>query len=342
MRRIMRHIPEDELHSYLDQALSRIQCVEIESHLARCGHCRDARDGIAALRDRTTALLATLAPERTRIPPSWESLTRGAEAQPSRRSRVRYVAVWAASVLGALGAGWGAQSLLQTRQPSASVAGAPTTQPVQHAIVPPAGERPTTTRGSVAPDSSDSTPERHASRSTPVRQVAFVEEPPALDPTPADSGSMPSEPVASRLSAGRLPADFDIVAGGMWRTLSWDNAQRERGEAVPRILGLPVMEVQVAASRDSSGKPTMIVAQQLRSGEVIRTIEGPATDVTRLLAAQHGDAGSPWPTVPDSLGLSDGTMAMRRGDRILAIQASPSVPPDSLRAMIRRLNAADR
>ena len=59
---LMRHIPEDELHAYLDQGLSRSQCVEIESHLAGCASCQAARDGIAALRDRTTALLARLAP----------------------------------------------------------------------------------------------------------------------------------------------------------------------------------------------------------------------------------------------------------------------------------------
>jgi len=45
----MRHIPEDELHAYLDQGLSRSQCVEIESHLAACPSCQAARDGIAAL-----------------------------------------------------------------------------------------------------------------------------------------------------------------------------------------------------------------------------------------------------------------------------------------------------
>ena len=60
----MRHIPEDELHAYLDQALSRSQCVEIESHLAGCPSCRATRDGIAALRDHTPALLARLAPPR--------------------------------------------------------------------------------------------------------------------------------------------------------------------------------------------------------------------------------------------------------------------------------------
>src|SRR3954453_21720454 len=58
----MRHIPEEELHAYLDQGLSRSQCVEIESHLAACPACQSERDSIAALRDRPTALLAKLAP----------------------------------------------------------------------------------------------------------------------------------------------------------------------------------------------------------------------------------------------------------------------------------------
>jgi anti-sigma factor RsiW len=67
----MRHIPEEELHAYLDQGLSRSQCVEIESHLAVCPSCQAARDGIAALRDRTTALLARLAPPRGFAPVWW-------------------------------------------------------------------------------------------------------------------------------------------------------------------------------------------------------------------------------------------------------------------------------
>src|SRR5512140_2609513 len=76
----MRHIPEEELHAYLDQALSRAQCVEIESHLAACAGCSEARDGIAALRDRTTALLASLAPPRG-FPPILDNLRAEAAAR---------------------------------------------------------------------------------------------------------------------------------------------------------------------------------------------------------------------------------------------------------------------
>ena len=48
----MLHIPEDELHAYLDQALSRSQAVEIECHLAECRRCQVERDRAAAVRDR--------------------------------------------------------------------------------------------------------------------------------------------------------------------------------------------------------------------------------------------------------------------------------------------------
>src|ERR1700732_1361779 len=110
----MRHIPEDELHAYLDQGLSRSQCVEIESHLASCPTCQAARDSIAALRDRTTALLAKLAPPRG-FPPVFESLRRRAAVQASARRRGPRVAAWVASLVAAVGLGWMANYLLTIR-----------------------------------------------------------------------------------------------------------------------------------------------------------------------------------------------------------------------------------
>ena len=60
------------------------------------------------------------------------------------------------------------------------------------------------------------------------------------------------------------------------------------------------------------------------------------------LASQRADAASPWPTMGEDDGIAggDGAMAVRRGDRILAITAPLS--SDSLRAMIRRINAEMR
>ena len=160
-----------------------------------------------------------------------------------------------------------------------------------------------------------------------------VEPAPSLDLSSVDVSSPPNE------------LEFD----GIWRTVSWDGAQAEAGDKLPHIDGLPVVQVQVQASGQGK-QPLMVVAQQLASGEVIRTIEGSVTDVSQLLSRRA--MSDPSPAVPasdsdtaraDSLvGYqgSDRTMAMQRGDRMIAITGA--LPPDSLLAMIRRLNAEMR
>jgi hypothetical protein len=136
----------------------------------------------------------------------------------------------------------------------------------------------------------------------------------------------------------------DLELDGMWRTMSWDGAQAEVGDKLPHIDGLPVVQVQLQQLPSNQGKqPLMVVAQQLSSGEVIRTIEGPTNDVSHLLAQRTvsdpdptfaGTASNSSPSGPDR------TMAMQRGDRMLVITGA--LPSDSLLAMIRRLNAEMR
>src|SRR4051812_50126505 len=115
-REIMRHIPEEELHAYLDQGLSRSQCVEIESHLASCPSCQGARDGIAALRDRTTALLAKLAPPRG-FPPAFETLQARAAVAASVRRRRGQVGGRGDRPGGALRLGWAGRKLVSRPGP---------------------------------------------------------------------------------------------------------------------------------------------------------------------------------------------------------------------------------
>ena len=130
----------------------------------------------------------------------------------------------------------------------------------------------------------------------------------------------------------------------MWRTMSWDGAQAEAGDKLPHIDGLPVVQVQLQLlPTDQGNQPLMVVAQQLSSGEVIRTIEGPTNDVSHLLAQRAVSDPDPTFARADSNGPSSGpdrTMAMQRGDRMLVITGA--LPSDSLLAMIRRLNAEMR
>ena len=350
----MRHIPEDELHAYLDQALSRSQCVEIESHLAGCTECQDHRDGIAALRDRTTALLSTLAPPR-RFAPAVEVLQEGAAARSARRANRWRAAAWAASVVAALGLGWAGKTVNERGVPS----GAATELATAGDTV--AGGAAASVRRTVPPVA-ESLPGRDVAAAIDVKDGGTSRPEPARRQAPAtpsaesrsqrvaafpDTIPLPRpsmEPVGTVLSSGQLLApNLDAATGTVFRTVSWASAERERGASVPRIAGLPVMEVQVGSSGQSGGKPLVVVAQQLESGQVIRTIEGPATDVNKLLASRHSEDGSPWPAIGDSSGGiagGDGAMTYRRGDRILAITAP--LPSDSLRAMIRRLNVTER
>lgn len=339
----MRHIPEDELHAYLDQALSRSQCVEIESHLAGCAGCQGERDAIAALRDRTTALLATLAPPR-RFTPAADVVRERAAARTARQAGRWRAAAWAASLLLAVGLGWGGKSL--DGRPDRTNAPA-------HVLA--ANAPDTGVNRPAAPDTSAAAVFPAPTEAAAQAARVAVARPPRAAAAPARRTTAPAEhafarvdeprgfqPAGAILSSGQLLAPNFDVGPGVFRTVSWDNARRERGESVPRIAGLPVMEVQVAASRTGGGNPLMVVAQQLESGQVIRTIEGPAIDVTKMLAARQNDTESPWPTIGDSAGIAggNGAMAVRRGDRILAITAPLS--SDSLRAMIRRLNVTER
>ena len=349
----MRHIPEDELHAYLDQALSRSQCVEIESHLAGCTQCQDHRDGIAALRDRTTALLSTLAPPR-RLTPAVEVLQERAAARSARRATRWRAAAWAASVVAALGLGWAGKTVNERGVPSAVgtelAAAADSARDPRAgdpgAAVPAADSLPRDIAAAVdLRDTGSARPEPAARRQAPAAPAAETRTQWAAafpDTIPLPRASM--EPVGTMLSSGQLLApNLDAATGTVFRTVSWASAERERGASVPRIAGLPVMEVQVGSSGQSGGKPLVVVAQQLESGQVIRTIEGPATDVNKLLASRHSENGSPWPAIDDSAGGiagGDGAMTYRRGDRILAITAP--LPSDSLRAMIRRLNVTER
>jgi hypothetical protein len=329
----MRHIPEDELHAYLDQGLSRSQCVEIESHLAGCSSCRATRDGIAALRDRTTALLAKLAPPR-RFPPAFETL-RGQAAQrvTSRRRRLQ-VAAWAASLVAALGLGWTASTMVgpglatsvatRTMPP---VAEAPAT-PIRTGsaeVKPPAAPMPVGSEARREPAPARAV--KRAFRDDSIRAAKLA----VLDPAPALELAPLEEP---RPDAGE---QFD----GMWRTVSWDGAQSEAGQSLPHIDGLPVLRVQVQAN-DQGKRPLMVVAQQLSSGQVIQTIEGPASDVSELLNRRNATSsdGGLSVTISDAAPAADQAMAMQMGDRMLAITGA--LPSDSLRAMIRRINAEMR
>jgi hypothetical protein len=307
------HIPDDELHAYLDQALPRSRCVTLESHLAACPGCRARRDATAALRDRTTLLLAQLTPERKRIPPSFEELQRRAVARPAPRFGWRDAA-WAASILLAVSVGYA----MRTSGPRAPSTVA--TEQVADIVVPAA---PLVNASVQTPAASPKAPGVRTTESfrAPGPPREDLADQVALEAT------LPS-PRSSEISTDTLPPEMAPTAG-LWRTVAWTEAGTPTGGQPPRVDGVPVVEVQVKPSRDREREtPVTVVAQQLASGQLITTIEGPVEDVWALLS-RRGDGGE-----------AAGAETVRQGSRLLAVTGQ--LPADSLRAMVRRVNAARR
>jgi len=331
----VRHIPEEELHAYLDQALSRSQCVEIERHLARCQRCQDTRDEIAGLRDRTTELLARVGPPPI-LPPAFEVLkTRHAERL---RQRWRWISnsAWAASLVGAVAFGW----LIDRRthhQPSPIVARpASPTRPEQSAVLSPAAafgiSIPTSHDESVrsearlrrtrtSPDEPVAVPVRYAQAVT-TRTDTF-REPTAL-PQPASAVSSNADvPTLMAQPVGRDPG-----LKGLWRTILPDSGTSPPDANLPLVPGLPVVQLRVQPGL-GNGDVTA-VDQMLETGEVIRTIAGPAGRVGSLVDADPS-AVSATDTQTDAGRM---TVTIRQGDRMVAVTG----PSQALGSLLSRVN----
>lgn len=256
----MRHIPDDELHAYLDQALSRSQCIEIERHLAHCAPCRAVRDDAAALRDRTTAMLAHLAPAEIVIPP-FETLRRRAGAMPPvRRPRT---ALWAASVAAALAAGFAGHGLLQgpVTPPELATATVPTPQSPAAQLVQSAPQANRT----VAPERTTATPAPRLGTGTVSPRVARrpfeasaddVQPVPArpLSPTPTAPPAVEtaSRPSATSMRVSVQPLDVGEgteTIGAIATTAGTEVAPTPAREAVTRPRAIPDDSVRALLRR---------------------------------------------------------------------------------------------
>ena len=321
---VARHIPEEELHAYLDQALSRSQCVEIECHLAECRSCRAGRDRVAAVRDRTTALLADAAPRHIAVPPPFEQLVASHRVRATARvvsvARIRRVGFLAAGLFVAVGAGWWGRGVTGTPAPQHPLA-------VQEARVP---ERTLVAIGAVTPaDSSTGAPVALApGRTRPLspraRSVSALV-------TVADRA-------AETLVQVSTLADNDIAPlDGLWQSVDLAQAAAQTGGNVPRIEGLAILDIQLQRVQGDE-RPIVVVAQQHPSGRVIQTIEGPMDRVQDLVMRHRAQnaglhASQPDLTPPDYLG--DGAVSARRGLRILTVTGL--LPSDSLNALARSI-----
>jgi putative zinc finger protein len=327
--RAVRHIPDEELHAYLDQALSRSQCVEIESHLADCPGCSALRDDTAALRDRTTALLARLGPGPI-VPPSFSTLRDRYEAERRWRRQWTVRAGWAASLILAAGLGWKMNQRVQAEvarlQADAPIAVAPVairllpsdSRSVAVPDVPTSKPQPTRARQAVAlrePTSSrlPVAAFQVADESAEVMVASYAPGAEGTDQASREVFSVESQPA---VSGGNLQ--------GFWRNVGVDGLEPSTPGQLPRVPGLPVIQVQVQPGE--AGGEVTAVDQQLEDGQLIRTIEGPAAKVSSLIANQEAeDASGHQPDAAKSNQPDKMTLTLRQGDRMLAVTGPSKV-----------------
>ena len=342
----MRHVPDEELHPYLDQALSRSQCDEIETHLAQCGHCRDRRDTIAALRDRTTALLGQLTPRNLIIPPPFEALAERLSRRPVTplwQVRLRRAALWAAGVMAAVGTGWAGRSILDPHRdqplavqnelapPGSAVelgsAAAPITAPLASAPVADAAPATPLPLPESAPRFSTPRPQgfrlANASNRTTIIPAPMLQLASALTPMPE----------ASRDVAPSARLEGSAPFGPLWQQVQWEDALEKAGSGLPYIEGMLVIGVLLRPG-EGGERPTSLVAQQDPSGELVLSIEGPFAQVMEILKSQAAPEihASEWTrTPPDYVPAPGG--ATRRINRVLTVTGRLSA--DSLNALAR-------
>lgn len=337
----MRHVPDEELHPYLDQALSRSQCAEIETHLAQCGHCRDRRDTIAALRDRTTALLGQLTPRTLIIPPPFESLAERLSRRPVTplwKIRLKRASLWAAGVMAAVGTGWVGRSVLDPPRalpPSVQEELAPLANAVELGSVAAPASTPSQDVFSATPlPLPEATPRFTASRPQGLR-ISNVANTSAILPAPMLqlASAIAPMPEESRDVAPSTRQEGSAPFGPLWQSVQWEDALEKAGSGLPYIEGMLVIGV-LLRSGEPGERPTSLVAQQDLSGELILSIEGPVAKVMEIVKSQATREvhASEWTrTPPDYLPGAGG--ATRRINRVLTVTGRLSA--DSLNALAR-------
>lgn len=302
--RVRPHIPEDELHAYLDAQLSSAQRAEIAEHLLACLICRALEGEVRALRIRSGELLAVAAPREIR-----------GIARHRGRRRLRSGPLAAAAAAALLVAG------------SWSLVGSGGN---------PVGDGPTLATAFVAPailarvvmptptiDSGVAPARRNtASRTLTLASRAAVS--PRVIPVRQVNGSGSTR----RLRVVDPMIDVAPSGGGAtWETTSFQEARDAASGAIAHLDGIPVNAVRLQAS-SRGGRPTAMVRQLLPDGRAVWVVEGAIEElgpVYQLLEASGLSLSSPRRARPDYIGTDEAPIRTVRMVTVAAYLPTDSV-----------------
>jgi hypothetical protein len=127
------------------------------------------------------------------------------------------------------------------------------------------------------------------------------------------------------------PVGSDLAMPGLWRTILPDSAAPQATGDLPRVPGLPVVQMRVQPGK--GGTEVTAVDQLLESGEVIRTIAGPAVRVGSLVEKEPSAALSAGGGTSGRM-----TVTIRQGDQMVAVTG----PSQALGSLLSRVDIKRR
>lgn len=296
------HLPEDELHAWLDGQLSPNQRAEIAEHLLACLRCRALEGEVRGVRDRAGALLAFAAP-RIRVPRALPATL----PRPVRRRLGKRLLAGGGAVAALLALGIGlrpeaapssGRAIIRPPTLATALVAQPVPRPVDAAVDAPVADRTLTlaSRVAMAPNVVARTPVVNASH-RPLRPV---------------------DPMAG------------VDPGEGWETTSFHEAARRSRGALARLDGVAVTQVRLTPSR-YGGRPVAMTRQVLNDGRAVWVIEGAAEDlgeITRVLSASGLRLSAATRARPDYIGPDEAPVRTIR----MAMVAG-YLPVDSLDAL---------
>lgn len=302
------HLPEEELHAWLDGQLSRAQSAELAEHLLSCLICRALEAEVRELRDRSIQLLAAATPRSTRLAPP---------VPRTRRLRSGTAAVAAAVLIGV--GSWAVVGNQPTQQGAPQLAASFVAPAILAKVV------------GLPISGADSAPVgQPVPSAAPSPRTITLASRVTVSPRVIPARATTPNPAARKLRL--VDPILDMGQGGAWQTSSLQQAREASEGAVAYLQGIPVSAVRLQQD-EAGGKPTAMVRQLLPDGRAVWVIEGTGTELEQL----H--------RVLEASGLSFSTPRRARFD-YAEVDGSPvriarmvtiasHLPPDSLDALVQ-------
>ncbi len=320
MNSLRPHLPEDELHAWLDGQLSPAQRVEIAEHLLGCLICRAAEAEARSLRTRVSELLAVAAPTRRQPVPVGRDVRR-------HGGQVMKVGT-AAAIL--LMVGGTVSSIVLDRLTASPGAARPSVGIASVFVAPAVIARVGSGLVGVA-----------TAEAVMVDAVAAVpsgRQPDGLGTALASRTALSPRVVGGNVSTTALrrpaapvdPLTTAVLPDGSWQAVSMAGARENSGGSVAHLSNVPVSIVRLRES-EQGARPLSMVRQVLADGRAVWVIEGVVeemNDVYQMLTASGLNLSTPRRGLPDYVGPAE---APTRTVRMVTVAAY--LPSDSLEVL---------